>query len=161
MTATTAWVAGHGQGLTYGTSGFTLTDFNSLANGSVVVASSAITNSSSLDQYADVSFVFTVGGTTTALSFFSLYILPLNQDGSTYGDGIANGSTAPAASYQVGAVNVKSGVTSGNTVTGTFRSVVLPPTNFKFAVVNNSAVTLNATAAAAVSYITYDENLNA
>ncbi len=161
MTDKTSWVAGAGQGLTYGTSGFTLTDFNSLANGSVVVASSAITNSSALDLYADVSFVLTVGGTTIATSRLDLYILPLNQDASTYGDGAANGATPPVGQYQVSAVGVKSGVTNGNTITGTFRSVVLPPGNFKFAVVNGLGVGLNATAAAAMSYRTYNENLNA
>jgi hypothetical protein len=157
---TSAWVAGNGQGLTYGTSGFTLTDFNSLASGSVVVASSAITQTTALDLYADVSFVLTVGGTTTATSYMTLYILPLNQDGTTYGDGVANGSTLPVATYQASTVGVKSGVTSGNTITGTFRGVVLPPGNWKFAVSNNLGVALNATAAAAMSYRTYNENLN-
>lgn len=160
MANRTAWVAGTGQGLTYGTAGFTATDFNSLANGSVVVATSAITNGTALDLYADVSFVLTVGGTTTAASYFSLYILPLNQDASTYGDGIGTGSVAPIAGYLVGSVGVKSGVTSGSTVTGTFRGHVLPPGSFKYAVVNNSAVALNATAAATVSYRSYGENLN-
>lgn len=161
MANRTAWVAGLGQGLTYGSAGFTATDFNSLANGSVVVATSAITNGTALDLYADVSFVLTVGGTTTTASFFSLYILPLNQDASTYGDGIATGTVAPVAGYLVGSIGVKSGVTTGNTVTGTFRGHVLPPGSFKYAVVNNSTVALNASAAATVSYRTFLENLNA
>ena len=58
-------------------------------------------------------------------------------------------------------VGVKTGVTSGNTVTGTFRGIVLPPGNFKFAIVNNTTVALNATAAATVEYRSYNENLNA
>lgn len=161
MANQTGWVAGRGQGITYGTSGFTLTDFNSLASGSVVVASSAITNTSALDTLADVSFVLTVGGTTTATSYLALYILPLNQDGSTYGDAVANGATPPVSSYQVAQVLVKSGVTSGNTIVGTFRGIVLPAGNFKFAVASFLGVALNASAAAAMSYRTYNENLNA
>lgn len=161
MANKTAWVAGSGQGLTYGSAGFTATDFNSLATGSVVVATSAVTNGTALDLYADVSFVLTMGGTTTAASYFSLYILPLNQDASTYGDGIGTGSVAPVAGYLVSSVGVKSGVTSGSTVTGTFRGMVLPPRSFKFAIVNNSTVALNASAAATVSYSTFSENLNA
>lgn len=160
MAGKTSWVAGAGAGLTYATCGFTATDFNSLANGSVVVAASAVTNGSSLDLYADVSFVFTVGGTTLASSYFTLYVLPLNQDASTYGDGVATGTTAPVG-YQASAIGVKSGVTSGNTVAGTFRGILLPPGDFKYAIVNNLGVALNSTSAATVKHRTYNENLNA
>lgn len=160
MANRTSWVAGNGQGLTYATAGFTATDFNSLASGSVVVAASAITNSSSLDLYSMVSFILTMGGTTTASSYMSLYLLPLNQDGTTYGDGIATGSTLPSASYLVGNVGVQSGITSGSTIVGTFPTIFLRPTNFKFAVASNLTVALNASAAALVKYITFNENLN-
>lgn len=161
MANTTAWVAGRGQGLTYASAGFTAADFNSLASGSVVVASTAITNTTALDIYADVSFILTMGATTVAASYMALYILPLNQDASTYGDAIANGTAAPSASYLVSSVGVKAGVTSTNTIVGTFRGVVLPAGNFKFAIVSNLTVALSATAAATVSYRTYNENLNA
>lgn len=162
MANKSSWVAGAGgSGLTYATSGFTLTDFNSLAAANSVVAASAITNSSSLDLYADVSFSVVVGGTTTATSRMDLFLLPLNQDATTYGDGAASGATLPSVGYQVASVGVKTGVTNGNAVTGTWRGVVLPPGNFKFAVVNQLGVALNATSSAAVSYRTYNENLNA
>lgn len=161
MANTTRWVAGGGQGLTYGSAGFTASDFNSLSAGNVVVASSAITNGTPLDLYADVSFSIVVGNTTTSTSYFALYILSLNQDGTTYGDGTATGSTPPSAGYQVSAIGVKSGVTSGNAVTGTFRGVVMPPGSFKFAMFNGLNVALNSSAAAVVSYRTYNENLNA
>lgn len=157
---TSSWIAGNGQGLTYATAGFTAANFNSLASGSVVVASSAITNTSALDIYADVSFVLTVGGTTTATSYLILYLLPLNQDGTTYGDNTANGTTLPGAGYQVASVQVLSGVTTGNTIVGTFRGVVLPPGNFKWAIGSELGIALNASAAATVSYRTYNENLN-
>lgn len=161
MANTTAWIAGRGPGLTWTTAGFTAANFNSLANGSVVVASTALVNGTNLDLYADVSFVTTVGGTTTASSYYALYLLPLNQDGTTYGDNVANGSAAPAAGYQVSAVGVLSGVASGSTVVGTFRGIVLPPGSYKFAIVNNLGIALSATAAATVNYRTYNENLNA
>lgn len=161
MAGTSRWVAGGGQGLTYGSAGFTGTDFASLATGSVVVATSAIANSSPLDLYADVSFVITVGGTTVVNSRFDLYLLPLNQDGTTYGDGVATGASLPAAGYQVSSIGVKVGVTTGNSVTGTFRGIVMPPGNFKFAIGNQAGVSMNATPAATFSYRTYNENLNA
>lgn len=157
MASTTRWIID----VAYATCGFTASDFNSLATGSVVVAASAITNSSNLDMLADVSFVVTMGGTTTAASRFDVYLLPLNQDGSTYGDGVATGSTAPVFTYYVGSMGVKSGVTSGNTVTGTLRAVPLPPGDFKWALLNNTTVALNATASITAKYRAYNENLNA
>lgn len=159
MATNTGWIAGRGQGLTYASAGFTAANFNTLAVGSVVVASSATTNTTALDLYADVSFSLTIGSTvTTAASFFSLYVLPLNQDGTTYGDGIANGTAAPSAAYLRSTVGVRV-VTANSAVVSTFEQVRLPPGNFKFAIVNN-AVVLNAAAAATVSYRTYNESLN-
>lgn len=161
MANKTSWVAGAGQGLSYGSAGFTAADFNSLATANCVVASSAIANNSSLDLYSDVSFVATVGGTTLVTSRLDLYILPLNQDGTTYGDGTASGSAVPSASYQVASVGVKSGITTGNAVTGTFRGIVMPPGSFKFVVANQLGIALNSSAAVTMSYRTYNENLNA
>lgn len=158
MSNTTRWVID----TNWTSAGFTASDFNSLANGSGVLASSAITNSTPLDMLMDVSFSFANGATTTGTgSFFVLYLLPLNQDGSTYGDGYASGSTSPVASYAVASCLVKNGITSGGTLTGTFRGIVLPPGDFKLAIVNQTAGALNASAAATVKYRSYNENLNA
>lgn len=140
--------------------GFTASDFNSRANGSVVVATSTLDNDSGLDLEAEVSFSFEVGGTTTTASRFDLYILPLNQDGTTLGDGAATGTTIPAATYWMTSAVVKTGVTSGNAVTGTFPRVPLPAADFRFAIVNNTGSALDATAAAAVQYRTVNRNLN-
>lgn len=160
MTGTASWSSGNGQGLTWGTANFTAANFNSLATGACQ-ASAALDNSTALDLYADVSFSLVVGGTTTAASFLALHLLPLNQDGTTYGDGaVAGGSVLPSAAYQVGAVNVLSGVTSGSPVIGTVRGVLLPPGKFVLVLVNQLGVPLNVAAAAAVQYRTYNENLN-
>jgi len=157
---TSAWVAGNGQGLTYGTAGFTAANFNSLATGSVVLAASAISNVAPLDIYADVSFSLVVGATTTTVSYLALYIMPLNADGTTYGDGTGSGTTAPTATYLASTAQVVSGVTTGNAIQGTFRGVILPPGSFKFAIVSQLGITLNSAAAAVVDYRTYNENLN-
>lgn len=156
---TSSWVSGNGQGLTYGSAGFTASCFNSLANGSGCVTSQ-IDNSTALDLYTDLSFVLTVGGTTTAGSYFTLYLLPLNQDGTTFGDNTGSGGTAPQSTYAVGSVLVKSGITTGNTVVGSVRGVLLPPGKFILGLWNNTGIALNAAAAATVSYRTYNENLN-
>jgi hypothetical protein len=156
MTGTTRWVIDTDWTALTFTSG----DLNSLASGGGAV-SSHILNGSSLDQLMDVSFVVTVGGTTTTASYFTLYLLPLNQDGSTYGDGYASSTTTqPAAQYAVGSINVLPSVTSGNTVTGTISFINIPPGNFKLALGNNLGVALNSTAALTLSYRTYNTNLN-
>jgi hypothetical protein len=156
MVATTAWIVKSA----YASAGMTASSFNSLASGSVVVGTTAIANAANLYLYGDVSFSLVVGGTTLATSYLSLYILPLNQDGTTYGDGTTTGSTAPTSGYLVGSVGVKSGVTSGSAITGTFRGIVQPPTNFYYAIVNNLGIALNASAAATVSVLQYSENEN-
>ena len=141
---------------------FTAGDLNSLASGGGALSTAAVTNSTNLDLYADASFVVTVGGTTVAGSYVSLYLLPLNQDGSTYGDAYASStSVQPSATYLAGSAQVKVGITSGNTIVGMFRGIVLPPGDFKFAFANNLTVALNATAALTLKYRSFNENLNA
>jgi hypothetical protein len=146
----------------YASCGFTFTDFNSLANGSIVVASSADDNSTNLDDAVEISFSFANGATTTtAASRFDLYWLPLNQDASTYGDGSTSGATLPAASYRVAPCGVRTGVTSGNTLTGTFPIVPWPSrATGKWVIANRTGGALNATSAAAVKYRGYRFNTN-
>lgn len=141
---------------------FTAGDLNSLASGGCAVSTAAITNSSALDIYADVSAIVTVGGTTTATSYLTLYLLPLQQDGSTYGDGAASSSSVqPVVTYLAASALVKSGVTSGITVSAMWRQIVLPPGDFVLALGNNLGVALNSTAALTMKYRSFDENLNA
>lgn len=163
------WGAGLGVGftwtaLTYTTS--TATQFNSLAAASVVSNLAAITNQTALDLYADLSFTFVNGATTTTAGARSLlWLLPLNQDGTTYGDNSqptigTKTSVAPAGAYQVGAVSHLVGVASGTALVGMFRGIVLPPGSFVFCIQPNSEGALNATATATIAYRTYIENLN-
>lgn len=157
MANTTRWIID----TAWSAAAFTAGDLNSLASGGGALSTTVIANGTNLDLYADASFVITVGGTTVAGSYFALYLLPLNQDGSTYGDGYASSTTVlPVATYQAGSALVKVGVTSGNTVTGTFRGIILPPGSFKFAFGNLLTVALSATAALTLSYRSYNENLN-
>ena len=145
---------------TWTDAGFTASDFNSRADGSGVVATTALDNDSGLDLEAEVSFTMEVGGTTTVNSRFDLYILPLNQDGTTYGDGAVTGTTLPAASYMASTCLVRTGITSGNAVTGTFPRVPLPAADFKFAIGQRTGAALDATSAATVKYRTVNRNLN-
>jgi len=93
--------------------------------------------------------------------FLSLFLLPLLQDGSTYGDGYVSSTTVqPVSTYLAGNSQVKVGVTSGNTVTFMMRGLILPPGDFKFALGNNLTIALYTTAALTLKYRTYNENLN-
>lgn len=161
MTALLKQNAGFGgSGLTWTSCGFTASDFNSRADGSVVVATSAITNGTDLDILIDVSMQADVGGTTAATSYFGLYLLPLQQDGNIYGDGVATGTTAPAVTYWKKNCYVKSGVTSGNAVHAMFEEITVPPGSYKLAILNKMGAALDSTAAAVVSYRTRTLNLN-
>jgi hypothetical protein len=144
----------------YTTCGFTSSDFNSLANGSFVISDSVLVNGSNLDLLAEVSFIVTVGGTTTAGAYLALWVMPENRDGTTYGDTIADGSVLPAATYFAGACGVKVGVTSGNTIVGTFPRLLLPRDDFKLGLSNHVGVALNATPALTCEYRTTNFNLN-
>ena len=152
------WGAGLGVGFTWTTAGFTAANFNSLAVGSAVVAATAIANATPLDVYADLSFSLT-GTTGTGSQFFAVYLQPLNQDGTTYGDNSATGTVPPQISYQVGSVVVPQSLTS-TALVGMLRGIVLPPGSFKFALANFTSNSLASSAAAVVSYRTYVENLN-
>lgn len=157
MASTTRWIID----TNWTAVSFTAGDLNSLANGGCAVSTAAITNSTALDIYADVSAIVTVGGTTTGTSILSLYVLPLQQDGTTYGDGAASSSSVqPVATYLAAASLVKSGVASGSTVSAMWRQIVLPPGDFVFALGNSLGVALNATAALTMKLRTFDENLN-
>jgi hypothetical protein len=152
------WAAGGGVGLTW-TTAFGASDFNSLANGSVAVSTSAvIANGTALDIYADISYSLTTqSGTGTPLVAF--YMLPLNQDGTTYGDGTVSGTTAPVGTYSIGSVLLQPSKTAGTVHTGTLRMVVLPPGSFKLAMQNAAGFAFGASGHS-VKYRTYVENNN-
>lgn len=151
-----------GSVATFASCGFTAADFNSLAAAgcAVMPTSAAIDNTVNLDDYLTVSYSLVVGATTTTASFLSLFLLPLNQDGSTYGDGTVTGTAQPGVSYWLTNSFVRSGVASGSAVVGSFPAVWLPRAKFVLAIGNNLGGALNAAAAASVSYLTTNLNAN-
>lgn len=138
----------------YTSAGFTASDFDSLANGSFVVASSGIDNTTNLDLWAEVSGEMQVGGTTTSTSYLGLWLLPRNRDGSTYGDGTPNGANLPGSHYWVANAGVRIGITAGNAVYFTFPRVLLPRGFWKWGISNHTGAALDSTAAASVEFWT-------
>lgn len=141
--------------------GFTATDFNSRVNGGVIVAASTVTNASNLDLYGQISFSVVNGATTTTqASYFQFYAAELNQDGTTYGDGIATGTTLPAAHQALAIADLPISAGSGATMTGSTKWFPMPGGELKFVFVNSSGGALNGSAAAVFKYRTFNFNLN-
>ena len=139
----------------------TLSGFNSLAAGSWVRGSTAVTLGL-LDQYGRWSFSLKVGGTTVAGDYLALYGLPLNTDGTTYGDGVAAGATLPSSSFLLGTCFVAAGIASGSVIVGSL-PFYMPERSFLFGVANRTSVALSSSASTGglSSYATFRDNLNA
>jgi hypothetical protein len=149
--ATEKWFAGT-VGLTWATVTITV---DSVVNGNAI-ASSALDNSSNLDMFADLSI--SLGSITpTGVPYIGVYVYPLNQDGSTYGDGRFGSSAAgpPPANYLVGMIGL---VASAGVQVGMARGILLPPGSFKFVLYNQSGVTL-AGSSNTVKWRTYDRSI--
>lgn len=150
------WVAGSGVGLTW-TSCFS-TEINSLVSGNAVLSATQIDNTTALDIFADVSI--SLGSVTTAAGsdYLGLYLYPLNEDGTSYGDSQFGSSAAgpPGSSYFVDAIPVPASFTG--VLTGLVSGIILPPGKFKFVLFNSIGATL-AASGNAVKYRTYNRSV--
>ncbi len=113
------------------------TELNSLASGSVAVASTAIDNTTALNTDGWVSVSLPTVATGTGAPSLDVYLLPLNQDGTTYGDGTATGTVLPGGAYYVGSIAWTASLASGTQTGSLYIASGIPPTKFKLAVVNN------------------------
>jgi hypothetical protein len=164
MANRTAWTAGNGEGLTWGTA-LNGSDLVSLANGSTVLSSVAdIANGTALDLYCDLSVRLTISSATPAAgSFLALYLAALLDDGATYGaGGLTSGSTIAYAPpfAPCGIIPLESSAAT-TLLAGFVQGILIPPGSFRFALYNNSGAALSATAGNnIVKYRTYNLNLN-
>lgn len=155
------WVAGSGAGLTWADA-VAAADLNALASGSSTITTTiTVTNGTALDIFADFSVALKAGGTTASPNFVGVYLYPLNQDGTTYGDNAVTSKSAvtPSASYWVGNIIVPTGVTSGNFVYGQINRVLLPPGSFRWVIQNNLGVALFSDANSICKYRTYNRDI--
>lgn len=138
------------------------TELNSLVSGNAVLSSVQIDNSANLDMFMDVSF--SLGSITpTGTPYFGLYWYPLNQDGSTYGDGRFSTTTTalPPQNYYLGfaGVNPASGVQTGMFgLPGNRSPIILPIGVGKLLWYNACNVTL-ASSSNTVKYRTYNRSI--
>lgn len=153
MSSTAIWNAALSYASAFGT------EINSLASGDFGLSSVIVDNSTNL--YTDGWISAALGAVATGAGSPSLdfYLLPLNQDGSTYGDGTPSGTTAPGPGYYIGSITWPASVASA-AQTGSMKiPSILPPTKFKLGVVNNIG---NALAASGntISFASDKFNLN-
>jgi hypothetical protein len=159
-----AWVAGNGVGFTW-TRAINTADLVSLANGSTVLSSVAdVTNQTALDLYADISVRMTVASATPpGGSFFGIYLVPLLDDGATYGDGMmaSGGVIARAPPYAPAGVIPLESAAAATLLAGFVQGILIPPGSFRWAFYNLSGAALSGTGANCnVFYRTYNINLN-
>ena len=133
--ATEKWIAGSGQGLTWGNA-FTGSTLNSIASGNAI-AGLTISNGTPLDIFADLS-INLASAAFIAPNFIGVYIYPANDVG-TFGDGRFGSSAAgpPPSNYAVGSIGI---VAATQAQTGVLRGVVLAPGDFKFVLWNQGGV---------------------
>jgi hypothetical protein len=138
MTNTAIWNAA----LSYSTA--MSTELNALASGSFALAASIIDNTTVLNTDGWVSINFPSASTGTGTPSIAIYLLALNGDGTTYGDGTVSGTSIPASGY-VGTILLKPSQSSV-TLTGSLKIFTdLPPTKFKLGIVNQTGNPLAAT----------------
>jgi hypothetical protein len=134
-------------------------EVNSCASGSSVLSSSVLTNTAG-DMFADVSFA--LGSMTTlAPNTLSLFLYPLNQDGSTYGDSqLTTSPQAKTPSATLFAGQFSSPIVTTTPLTGFITRIILPTIgeSFCFAIQNNLG---NAIAASAntIKWQTYNRQV--
>ncbi|MDD2878708.1 MAG: hypothetical protein PHZ23_15935 [Acidiphilium sp.] len=150
MTALAKWAAALSYTAAFGT------EINSLAAGSTAIGSVIIDNTTTLATDGYISWSLSAA-TTAGTSYLSFYLLPLNEDGTTYGDNTATGTATPDSQYYVGNAPVQPPA-SGNVV-GSIYIGNIPATKFKLAVYNGTGNAFGATAGT-ISFASNDINLN-
>lgn len=146
-TAPSAWAAAFG------------TEINSLAAGNFALSSVIIDNTTNLFTDGWISAALGAVATGTGAPTLDFYLFPLNQDGTTYGDGTPSGSALPGSGYYVGSISWAPSLASAAQTGQMKLPTLLPPNKFKLGVVNNLG---NALAASGntISFASDQFNLN-
>lgn len=155
--STEKWIAGSGVGLTWTT--IMSTDLNSLASGNALLQAADIANDSALDIFADFS-LHLASAAFAAPNFAALFLYPLNDDASTYGDGRFTSAAAMTAAnapapYWVGNVPLVAATQAQN---GTLTGVRLPPGKCRVVLWNQGGVSF-ASSGNTLKYRTYNRAL--
>lgn len=163
MASRAAWGAGLGAGFTWATA-INTADLASMATGSTVVSSVAdIANQTALDLFMDVSVRCAIASNTIAAGAnLALFLYPLLDDSTTYGDGqFTNGTqAAKTPSFPPIATIPLYAAASQTTLVGAALGIIIPPGSFRLGLQNNSGFAFTA-GTQTVKYRSYIQNLNA
>lgn len=126
------------------------TELNALANGNAIIGATTISNGTNFDMEAEFSFGSSTSVTPTGFPFIGLYLMPLNSDATSYGDGRFGSAAAgpPPSNYYVGYMGVNA---AAGAVTGSFglpfmgSRIILPKGTFKPLLYNQLGVAMAAT----------------
>lgn len=153
--ATEKWIAGSGQGLTWGDA-FSTATLNSIASGNAILSDLQIDNSSAFDVFADLSIAL-ASAAFVAPNYIGVYLYPLNKDGTTYGDGRFGSSASgpPPGNYLVGSIGI---VAATQVQEGAVTGILIPPGKFKFVLYNGGGVAL-ASSGNTCQYRTYNRSV--
>jgi hypothetical protein len=158
--ATQKWIAGSGQGLTWGnicTTGDLAPSGTGMVSNASHQCSVVVTNGTALDLFADFSANLASVAAGAGSPSVGLTIYPLNADGTTYGDGLYGTSTTTNSPPSVQTCTIPAVPSTTGTVvgTGSCRGVVLPPGSFIVVVWNNLGVGI-ANSPGTIQYRTYN-----
>src|SRR5512139_4069984 len=152
--ASEKWIAGAGVGFTW--TNLMTTELNSLGIGNSILGGTAVSNQTALDLFCDFSLVL-ASAAFVAPNFIGIFIYPLNDDGSSYGDSRFGSAAAaiPPANYAVGSIGI---VAATQAQTGTLVRVVMPPGTWKPVLYNGGGVAF-ASANNTLKYRTYNRSI--
>lgn len=158
----TAWTSGNGQGdAAWGTL-VNSADMASMTNGESVLSSVAgIANGTNNDQFMDISCELTISSSAVAAGAnIAFWLAPLQEDGTTYGDGLLTAGTAASLTPAWAPLATMPLYASTRTsLIGQANGIVIPPETFKIIMQNNSGFALTS-GTQTCSYKTYNQNLN-
>jgi hypothetical protein len=163
MTNNTGWIGGRGVGNTW-TAMFASGDLTSCPASDSIMSSNIIDNTSANDDFCFVSVEITVGSITPANgSFIGIWAGILQNDGTTYGDGVLTAGTQKAylpVFAPMCFLPVESSVAATVFVANS-PPLLMPPTKFRFILYNGTNFTFSATAGNnTAKYVTFNQSLN-
>lgn len=165
MTSRTAWTTGNGNsgaGLTW-TTGINSSDLASMATANSVLSSVAdIANGTNLDMFMDISAILAISSSTIAAGAnLAFWLYALQEDGSTYGDGllVAGTQAAKTPAFVPCAIMPLIAAAAQTALVGFSQQIIIPPGSFRLAIQNNSGFTLTA-GTQTVKFRSYNLNLN-
>lgn len=140
QSATQKWVAGAVSSYT----SICTTELNALPSNNARLCSTAVANNTNLDLFASFSIAFGSVASGAGSPSITITIYPLNEDGSTYGDGLFGSNAAGPPSNYSCTIAVPPSVTA--VIVGSCGiPIPIPPVAFKIVLWNNAGVNLAAT----------------